>query len=66
MAKSSAGATSRTIFRDENLRFNSEEESSSSFLSFFSSEDKEEEEDFPLFFLSPPNKASFAAENIVL
>ena len=64
MAKSSAGATSRTIFRDENLRFNNEE-SSSSFLSFFSSEDKEEEED-ALFFLSPPNKASFAAENIVL
>jgi hypothetical protein len=62
MAKSSAGATSRTIFRDENLRFNNEE-SSSSFLFFFSSEEEEEEE---VFFLSPPNKASLAAENIVL
>ena len=62
MAKSSAGATSRTIFRDENLRFN-KEESSSSFLLFFSSEEEEED---ALLFLSPPNKASFAAENIVL
>ena len=61
MAKSWEGVTFLTIFRDEKRRWLRLDVASSSLMAF-SDDDGER----VLFVSPPPNKASFAAENILL
>ena len=61
MAKSWEGVTFLTIFRDEKRRWLRLDVASSSSMAF-SNDDGER----VLFVSPPPNKASFAAENILL